>query len=88
MRYPYPDYIKKSGHIGYGVSPQFRNQGIASRMLRAALIIAKEKGLEEVLLVCDKDNLGSSGAIKNNDGKLESEYECEDVMEQRYWITL
>ena len=36
-------------------------------MLRLALIEAKKLGLNEVLLTCDSDNVGSSATMKKND---------------------
>jgi len=42
-----------------------------------------------VLIVCDKDNIGSVKSIINNGGVLENEITDEDgTIEQRYWIDL
>ena len=53
--------------------------------------MAKESGLrseERVLLVCDKDNIGSAKSIVKNGGILENEVEQDGMVEQRYWIEL
>ena len=41
-----------------------------------------------VLLVCDKDNIGSVKSIINNGGVLENEVLKEGKLIQRYWILL
>ena len=48
----------------------------------------KELGINKVLMTCDKTNIGSAKSIINNGGVLESEFEEDGVVEQRYWITL
>ena len=44
--------------------------------------------LVKVLLVCDKDNIGSVKSIINNGGVLENEVLKEGKLIQRYWIML
>ena len=44
--------------------------------------------IEKVLMVCDKENVGSAKSIQNNGGILENEIEVDGVVEQRYWIEL
>lgn len=72
------------GHIGYDVRPSRRREGHASRMLAAALPIAAALGLDQALLTCDEDNLGSRRVIEKNGGVLEA---AEDG-KRRYWISL
>ena len=48
----------------------------------------KRLGINKVLMVCDKDNVGSAKSILNNGGVLENEVIVDGVIEQRYWITL
>ena len=43
---------------------------------------------EKVLMVCDKEKIGSAKSIMNNGGVLENEVVVDGVTEQRYWITL
>ncbi len=76
------------GHIGDGVRPSGRRKGIATRMIALALAECKKLGIDKVLMVCDKDNIGSSKSIQNNGGILENEVVVEGVVEQRYWINI
>ena len=48
----------------------------------------KRLGIDRVLMVCDKVNIGSAKSIRNNGGILENEVVVDGVVEQRYWITL
>ena len=64
---------KKLGDIGYGVRHYERNKGYATTMLRYALSVCKEKGMDKVLLGCYKDNLASAATIKKNGGVLVDE---------------
>ena len=76
------------GHIGDGVRPSERRKGVATEMIRLALQECKKLGIEKVLMVCDKDNIGSAKSIINNGGVLENEIEVDGILQQRYWITL
>lgn len=81
--------LDRGGHIGYGVRPSARRKGYATEMLRLALKVARDMGIERVLLVCDKENIGSAKTIVNNGGVLDSEGIGDDgKVIQRYWITL
>lgn len=57
-------------------------------MIALALDECKKLGIEKVLMVCDKENIGSAKSIQNNGGILENEVEVGGVVEQRYWIEL
>lgn len=57
-------------------------------MIGLALEECKRLGIDKVLLVCDKDNIGSAKSIINNGGILENEVLEEGKLIQRYWITL
>ena len=76
------------GHIGDGVRPSERRKGIATKMIALALDECKKLGLEGVLMVCNKENVGSAKSIQKNGGILENEIEVDGVVEQRYWIEL
>ena len=74
IRYELPESLtKKYGDIGYGVKPSERNKGYATAMLRYALSVCKEKGMDKVLLGCYKDNLASAATIQKNGGVLVEE---------------
>ncbi len=77
------------GHIGYGIAPSHRRRGYANELLSQALKITWTMGLEAVLLVCDKVNLGSEKTIMKNGGVFESEFIEEDGnIVKRFWIHL
>ena len=78
--------LLNGGHIGDGVRPSERRKGVATKMIALALEECKKLGISEVLMVCDKDNIGSAKSIINNGGVLENEVEVDGTVEQRYWI--
>ena len=56
-------------------------------MIRLALIECKKLGINDVLMVCDKDNIASAKSIIKNGGVLENEIVNEKgKIDQRYWI--
>ena len=79
---------KGGGHIGDGIRPSERRKGYATAMIGLALEECRKLGINKVLMTCDKTNIGSAKSIMNNGGVLESEFEENGEIEQRYWITL
>jgi predicted acetyltransferase len=57
-------------------------------MIALALDECRKLGIDRVLMVCDKSNIGSAKSIINNGGVLENEIEIDGNVEQRYWISL
>ena len=91
IRYELPENLTEIyGDIGYGVRPSERNKGYATTMLRYALSVCKEKGMDKVLLGCYKDNLASAATIKKNGGVLvdENDNYNEGRISQYYSINL
>lgn len=80
--------LRNGGHIGDGVRPSERRKGIATAMIGLALAECQKLGIDRILMVCNKDNIGSAKSIQNNGGVLENEIEVNGVIEQRYWIEL
>lgn len=80
--------LLNGGHIGDGVRPSERRKGVATQMIRLALIECKRLGIDKVLMVCDKENIASAKSIVKNGGILENEVTVNGVIEQRYWIDL
>ena len=81
--------LKDGGHIGDGIRPSERRKGYATEMIRLALSECKKLGIDRVLMVCDKDNIGSAKSIVKNGGILENEIVGpEGNIEQRYWIEI
>jgi predicted acetyltransferase len=80
--------LLNGGHIGDGVRPSRRGEGIATKMIGLALEECKKIGIDKVLMVCDKDNIASRRTIEKNGGILENEIEVDGVVEQRFWINI
>ncbi len=74
------------GHIGYGVRPSQRRKGYGSKILALGLVKARALGISEILVTCNKENIGSAKIIQNNGGILENEMMEENTIVQRYWI--
>ena len=89
IRHDLNEYLLKyGGHIGDGVRPSERRKGYATKMINLALKECNKLKIKRVLLVCDKNNIGSAKSIISNGGILENEVVNADKIIQRYWIDL
>ena len=61
-------FNKYSGHIGYTIIPSKRKRGYGTKLLHLLLEKCKEINIEEVMIVCQVDNIGSQKVIENNLG--------------------
>ncbi|MEF2965852.1 GNAT family N-acetyltransferase [Paenibacillus sp. M1] len=88
IRHQLSEYLYHAGgHIGYGIRPSERRKGYATKLLELSLVEAKKLGIEEVLVVCDADNVGSEKTIIKNGGEPDSDYvEGNGNVIKRYWI--
>jgi predicted acetyltransferase len=83
IRHELNDWLAEAGgHIGYDVRRSRRGRGHATAMLRAALAVARDLGIERALLTCDDDNVASRIVIERNGGVLEDERDGK----LRYWV--
>ena len=80
--------LKYGGHIGDSIRPSERKKGYATEQIRLALEKCKELGIDNVLMDCDKSNIGSAKSIQKNGGILENEIYVENELVQRYGISL
>ena len=81
--------LKDGGHIGDGIRPSERRKGYATKMIHLALEECRKLGIDRVLMICNKDNIGSARSIICNGGVLENEITDPDgSVLQRYWIQL
>lgn len=78
--------LLKGGHIGDGIRPSERRKGYATEMIHLALEECKKLGIDKVLMVCEKNNIGSRKSIIYNGGVLENEVEVDGEILERYWI--
>ena len=89
IRHELNDYLLNyGGHIGDGVRPSERRKGYATKIIDLALKECQKLNIDKVLLVCDKDNIGSAKSIKNNGAILENEIVKDGKTIQRYWIEI
>lgn len=87
LRHELNDYLMKcGGHIGYSVVPSQRKKGYGSKILKLLVEEANKMEINKILVTCSKENLGSLGVIKNNNGILENEIEDNGRITCRFWI--
>lgn len=77
-----------SGHIGYSIHPDYQRKGHGTEMLRLALNICRQFGLERVLLICDQNNVGSIKVIKKNGGILDCIKIHENNQKMHFWVKI
>ncbi|WP_105615813.1 GNAT family N-acetyltransferase [Vallitalea okinawensis] len=68
------DYLQMIGHIGYEIKSSKRKRGYGSRLLELGLKEAKKLGLEEVLVTCNEDNIGSLRIINKFNGEYKKSF--------------
>ena len=59
------------GHVGYSVVPWKQGRGYATAALRALMELARSKGLRELQILCNVENLGSRVVIERVGGEVE-----------------
>jgi predicted acetyltransferase len=89
IRYVLNDHLRhEGGHVGYGVRPAHRRRGYATATLALAVAHLEARGVSEVLVVCDDDNVASSATIVRCGGVLEDvRTRLDGSLVRRYWIT-
>ncbi|MGP9783603.1 GNAT family N-acetyltransferase [Glutamicibacter sp. AOP12-B1-11] len=92
VRYELNDFLSEvGGHLGYGVVPKFRGQGIATQLCRFALAELGSHGVDSALVTCDKQNAASRATIIACGGQIDqnrpSVEENGGNTKLRYWIS-
>jgi predicted acetyltransferase len=88
LRHGEDDYVRRAGHIGYGIRPSARRRGLGSWALGRMLGEARVLGLDRVLAVCAVDNVGSVRTIERCGGVFEGLGETPYGPARRYWFEL
>ncbi|GAB6145248.1 GNAT family N-acetyltransferase [Desulfocicer niacini] len=91
LRHHLNDFLARiGGHIGYGVIPAHRKKGYATEMLKQALPVCTSLGIDNVLITCDIDNLGSQKVIEGCGGIFENTTNDPllKVQKKRYWLNV
>lgn len=78
------------GHIGYGVLPEARRQGVAAALCRFGLQELAAAGVDRALITCNADNEGSKATIISCGGVLDAQLptvrNAEGAEELRFWV--
>ncbi len=54
------------GHIGYNIFPQYQGEGLAVDATLLLIKLAKEIGMDELLITCNTDNVASIKTIERS----------------------
>lgn len=82
-----PALRKFGGHIGYQIRPSFRKKGYGTLQLKLCLPLVWKMGIEEALITCDDNNIGSQKIIETNGGILQDKVDNgRSSLTRRYWI--
>lgn len=80
--------IEIGGHVGYGIRPSERKKGYATIQLGMLLEKINELGIEQALITCRENNIGSKKTMEKFIGHSDTLVPSmhEGIMEYRYWI--
>ena len=79
------DLEEFGGHIGYSIKPSARRKGYAKEALRLILELYKDR-YDEILIMCENDNIASNKTILANGGVLINQIEKSGLQINRYKI--
>ncbi len=94
LRTEFPERVlREIGSVGYAVRPPEWGKGYGTEILRQGLELAREHGMEKVLLTINEANGASIRICEKAGGKLGDVIEAYNEAEghhllRRYWITL
>ena len=80
--------IEIGGHIGYAIRPSERGKGFGTKQLILLLEKTAKMGIEQALLTCRENNIGSAKTIEKCFGVKDESVPSmfPGIMESRYWI--
>ncbi len=75
------------GHLGYRIRPSQRRQGYGTLLCKLAIAKARQRGIAEILITCDDDNIASWKIIEANGGALFDRIDNgRAARTRRYWV--
>ncbi|MCY4146883.1 MAG: GNAT family N-acetyltransferase [Chloroflexi bacterium] len=81
------DLRRFGGHIGYSIRPSLRRQGYGRLICRLGIQAARARGIGDILITCDDDNIASCKIIEANGGALVDKIDAgQPVLTRRYWV--
>lgn len=70
LRVGHNDNIKIGGNIGYEIYEPFRGNHYASKACKLLFILAKKHKMDEVIITCSPENIGSRKTCEYSGAKL------------------
>ncbi len=88
LRHHLTDALKRfGGHIGYKIRPSLRRNGYGKLICKLGLLEARRRGITDILITCDDNNIGSQKIIEANGGVLKDRINNRrGVLTRRYWV--
>ncbi len=77
------DLEEFGGHVGYSIKPSKRRKGYAKEALKELLKLYKDQ-FDEILIMCEDNNIGSNKTIIANGGELIHQIEKFGLKINRY----
>jgi predicted acetyltransferase/8-oxo-dGTP pyrophosphatase MutT (NUDIX family) len=81
-----PELELHGGHVGYGVRPSERGKGYGKAQLLLAVDAARELGIPQILIICDKDNIPSAKTAAACGGALIGENIFDGITQEKHVI--
>ena len=80
----------EGGHIGYSIRPSKRRKGYGTRQLALILEECRWMDMQDIMITCDYDNIGSAKIIEANGGIFSGEALSPRTNKRvfHYWIHL
>lgn len=91
IRYEFNKYLENyGGHIGYSIRPTERRKGYGHKQLLLGLEKCLEISINNVLVTCRENNIGSAKVIESCGGIYEDTRFCKEENDnlKRYWIDI